>query len=420
MQTSLRGIANKAAQDKSYRFQNLIGLLTTGYLLWCWQLINKNAAAGVDRQSASEYAENLAINVENLVESLKGGWYRAKLVLRRYIPKLNGKLRPLGIPAVADKLLQLAVAKILEAIYEQDFLSYSYGYRPGTGAHKAIRDLSAILRTGRYACVVEADIKGFFDNIDHNKLLNMLMKRIDDKRLLKLIRRWLKAGILEPDGQVVHPETGTPQGGIISPILANVYLHYALDVWFDEMVGRHCKGEVYLCRYADDFVCAFEYESDAQRFFEALPKRLAKFGLEVATEKTKLIRFDRQSKSSFEFLGFEFYWGKGRLGTLVLKRRTSRKKYRAALANLEAWCQDHCRLPKPVLFAKLNRKLRGYRNYYGIRGNYESLSDYYYHAKTTLLKWLNRRSQRHSYTWPGFRALLNDFRLDKPRICHAF
>lgn len=420
MQTSLRGIANKAAQDKSYRFRNLIGLLTTGYLLWCWQFVNKKAAAGVDRQSASEYAENLEQNVATLVDRVKGGWYRAKLVLRKYIPKLNGKLRPLGIPAVADKLLQLAGAKILEAIYEQDFLSYSYGYRPGTGAHKAIKDLSAILRRGRDAWIVEADIKGFYDNIDHDKLLIMLMKRIDDKRLLKLIRRWLKAGILEPDGQVVHPGTGTPQGGVISPILANVYLHYALDVWFDEIVRRHCKGEVYLCRYADDFVCAFEYQSDAQRFHEVLPKRLAKFGLEVAAEKTNIIRFDRKSKSSFEFLGFEFYWGRGRWGNIVLKRRTSRRKYRAALANLTAWCQDHCRLPKPVLFAKLNRKLRGYWNYFGIRGNYESLSDYFHHAKTTLLKWLNRRSQKRSYTWIGFRALLNDFPLAKPRICHDF
>jgi group II intron reverse transcriptase/maturase len=278
---SLRGIANKAAQDKSHRFRNLFGLLTMEFLLWCWQFVNKRAAAGVDRIEAHEYALSLEYNVKNLAASVKGGWYRAKLVLRKYIPKLNGKLRPLGIPAIADKLLQTAVAKILEAIYEQDFLQCSYGYRPGTGAHKAIKDLSAVLRTGRCQFVVEADIKGFFDNIDHDKLLNMLMLRIDDKPLLKLIRRWLKAGILDTDGQVLHPVTGTPQGGIVSPILANVYLHYVLDVWFDEVVKAHCKGSAYLCRYADDFVCVFELESDAQRFYEALPKRLAKFGLEA-------------------------------------------------------------------------------------------------------------------------------------------
>ncbi len=420
MPTSLRGIANKAAQDRAYRFRNLINLLTVEFLLWSWKFINKKAAAGVDRKSAYEYEQNLVSHAENLVESVKGGWYRAKLVLRKYIPKLGGKLRPLGIPAIADKLLQTAVAKILEAIYEQDFLSCSYGYRPGTGAHKAIKDLSAVLRAGHYAWVVEADIQGFFNTIDHNKLLNMLMKRIDDKPLLKLIRRWLKAGILDIDGQVLHPVTGTPQGGIVSPILANVYLHYVLDVWFEEGVKAHCKGRVYLCRYADDFVCAFELEEDAQRFYEVLPKRLAKFGLEVAAEKTDIIQFDRTSKRRFEFLGFEFFWGKGRRGHTVLKRRTSRKKYRAALATMKVWCNKHCRLPKALLFATLNRKLRGYWNYYGIRGNSESMSDYFYQVKSILLKWLNRRSQKRSYNWTGFKALLKDFPLAKPRICHAF
>jgi len=420
MQTSLRRIANKAAQDRAHRFQNLYGLLTAGFLFWCWQSVNKKAAVGVDRVSAYEYEENLIGNIENLVESVKGGWYRAKLVLRKYIPKVNGKKRPLGIPAIADKLLQIAVAKILGAIYEQDFLLCSFGYRPGTGAHKAIKELSAVLRSGRFLTVVEADIKGFFDNIDHDKLLNMLMRRIDDKPLLKLIRRWLKAGILDTDGQVLHPATGTPQGGIISPILANVYLHYALDAWFEEVVRPHCKGRAYLCRYADDFVCAFELESDAQRFYDVLPNRLAKFGLEVAPEKTHLLRFHGQSKTRFEFLGFEFYWGKGRWRNVTLKRRTSRKKYRAALASLQEWCNKHCRLPKAILFAKLNRKLRGYWNYYGIRGNFKSLGDYFYYAKAILLKWLNRRSQKRSYTWTGFKALLEDFRLAKPRICHDF
>ena len=420
MQTSLRGIANKAAQDKVHRFRNLSGLLTTEFLLWCWQFVNKKAAAGVDRESASEYALRLEYNVENLMASVKGGWYRAKLVLRKYIPKLNGKMRPLGIPAIADKLLQTAVAKLLEAIYEQDFLPCSYGYRPGTGAHKAIKDLSAVLRTGRFNFVVEADIKGFFDNIDHNKLLNMLMLRIDDKPLLKLIRRWLKAGILDTDGKVLHPATGTPQGGIVSPILANVYLHYALDVWFDETVKAHCKGKAYLCRYADDFVCAFELESDARRFYEALPKRLAKVGLETAVEKTNILRFDRTSEQRFEFLGFEFYWDKGRWGRRVLKRRTSRKKYKAALASFTEWCKTECRLPKPALFAKLNRKLRGYWNYYGIRGNYDSLHDYFHHVRNILFKWLNRRSQRRSYNIAGYRALLKDFQLIRPRICHDF
>lgn len=216
-QTSLLGIARKAASDKGHRFQNLIGLLTVGYLLACWRLINKRAASGVDCQDARAYEANLRENVEGLVEAVKGGWYRAKLVLRRYIPKLNGKLRPLGIPAIADKVLQMGVTKILEEIYEQDFLGCSYGYRPKVGALDAIRELSAELRSGRYHFLVEADIRSFFDNIDHEKLIALLEKRIDDKPFLRLIRKWLKAGLLETDGQVIHPETGTPQGGIVTP-----------------------------------------------------------------------------------------------------------------------------------------------------------------------------------------------------------
>ena len=421
--TSLRGIANKAASDKAHRFRNLFGMLTVGFLLWCWQFVNKRAASGVDRQDARSYQENLQENIEALVAAVKGGRYRAKLVLRRYIPKLNGKLRPLGIPAIADKLLQIGVSKLLEAIYEQDFLGCSYGYRPGVGALDAVRDLSAVLRSGRYHYLVEADIRGFFDNIDHEKLIELLALRIDDKPFLKLIRKWLKAGILEPDGVVTHPEKGSPQGGSVSSMLANIYLHYALDVWFEEAVKAHCQGAAYLCRYADDFVCAFELEADAERFYSVLGNRLAKFGLEVAAEKTNLIRFSPvnwKASGAFEFLGFEFRWGLGRWRKPVIKRRTDRKKYRAALANLQEWCRKNCRLPKQILFAKLNSKLRGYYNYYGIRGNYDSLNDFFHHAKRILFKVLNRRSQRRSYNWKGFADLITVFKLRKPRICHSF
>jgi group II intron reverse transcriptase/maturase len=420
MQTSLRGIAEKAAREKAHAFQNLIALLSLEFLLYCWRFINQRAAAGVDRESAYDYGQNLENNLTELAESVKSGGYRAKLVLRKYIPKLNGKWRPLGLPATADKVLQMAVAKILEAIYEQDFLASSFGYRPGTGAHSAIRELSAILRQGRYRFVVEADIKGFFDHIDHNRLLEMLRQRIDDQPFLNLIRKWLKAGILDTNGQVIHPVTGTPQGGIISPILANVYLHHALDVWFEQVIKSQCRGQAYLCRYADDFVCVFEDESDAQRFYQVLPERLAEYGLEIAAEKTKLIRFDRSAKTHFDFLGFEFRWGLNRWRRPELKRRTARNKYRAAIASFKSWFQTHCSLPKAELFAKLNVKLRGYWNYYGIRGNYESLSDYFYQITRELFKGLNRRSQRKSYTWAGFRALLDQYPLIKPRICHAF
>jgi group II intron reverse transcriptase/maturase len=422
-QTSLRGIANRAATDKAHRFRNLFGLLNVGFLLWCWRFVNKRAASGVDREDANSYGENLQENIEALVAALKGGRYRAKLVLRRYIPKLNGKLRPLGIPAIADKLLQIGVSKILEAIYEQDFMGCSYGYRPGVGALDAVRDLSAALRSGRYHYLVEADIRSFFDQIDHEKLIELLELRIDDKPFLRLIRKWLKAGILEPDGTVHHPEEGSPQGGSVSPILANIYLHYALDVWFAETVRSRCRGAVYLCRYADDFVCAFELEADAERFYEVLGSRLEKFGLEVAAEKTNLIRFSPvnwKASGAFEFLGFEFRWGLGRWRKPVIKRRTARVKYRAALASFREWCRKNCRLPKDKLFAKLNAKLRGYNQYYGVRGNYKSLQDYFYHATRILYKALNRRSQRRSYNWKGFAELIKVFKLRKPRICHSF
>ncbi len=373
-------------------------MLTPGFLLWCWQFIRKKAASGVDREDAHSYQQNLQENIEGLVKAIKEGWYRAKWVLRRYIPKPNGKRRPLGIPATVDKVLQRGVAKILEAIYEQDFLGCSYGYRPRRGALDAVRDLSAVLRKGKHQYIVEADIRGFFDNIDHDQLLKMLEKRIEDRLFLNLIRKWLKAGILETDGSVIHPATGTPQGGIVSPILANIYLHYVLDVWVQETGTTHYRGAVYLCRYADDFVCAFQYESDARRFLEVLGKRLGKYGLELAEEKTNLIRFsplDRRENGTFEFLGFEFRWDLGRWGKPVIKRRTARKKHRASLVNMEKWCRENCHKPKARFFKELNAKLRGYYNYYGIRGNYESLGDFYYWIKGALHRVFKQSTEKH-------------------------
>src|SRR5665811_359397 len=334
-QTSRQGIANKAAQDNTYRFRNLFGILTAGFLFWCWDSINRKASPGVDKLDAIAYEDNLIGNIQQLAQQVKEGTYRAKLVLRKYIPKVGGKLRPLGIPAIADKLLQLAVAKVLEAIYEQDFLPCSYGYRPGTGAHKAIKDLTGELNSRKYHAVVEADIKGFFNAINHDLLMGMLAWRVDDKSFLKLIRKWLKAGILETDGQVTHPLMGTPQGGSVSPILANIYLHYVLDEWFEEIVRTHGTGHAYLCRYADDFVCAFQHDKDAQRFYKALIQRLARFGLEVAEDKTQIIEFSHckaLAKTKFDFLGFEFRWIVGRSRKPILMRRTSRNKLRASLA----------------------------------------------------------------------------------------
>ncbi len=419
MQTSLQGIAKRAKGQKKHRFQDLYRMLDEEFLLESWRDIRKDAACGVDQVSAEEYEQNLGENIRDLVERLKRGGYRAKLVRRKYIPKGEGKMRPLGIPATEDKLLQVAVKRILEAIYEQDFLRCSYGYRPGVGALDAVDKLTVKLQFGKYNFVVEADIKSFFDNVDHEWMTRMLKERIDDGPFLRLITKWLKAGILEPDGEVIHPVTGTPQGGIVSPILANVYLHYVLDLWFQKVVKKHCRGEACLIRYADDFVCGFQYQKDAERFYNAMGKRLGKFGLKLSPEKTKVIEFrrDQQSgKNSFDFLGFEFRWGKDRSGKPHLKRRTSRKKLRKSLKNFTDWCKANRHLRLDVLFKKLNAKLRGYYNYYGVIGNSASLMEFFKQATRILFKWLNRCSQRRSYTWRGFQELIEFFIIERPRV----
>jgi RNA-directed DNA polymerase len=384
----------------------------------CWQRIRKNAAYGVDKVSAEEYGKHLTGNIRQLVDRLKRKSYRARLIRRHYIPKGNGKMRPLGIPVVEDKLLQLAVVEILQAIYEQDFLRCSYGYRPRVGALEAVDKLTIKLQFGRYRRVVEADIKGFFDNIDHERLLAMLAERIDDQALLRLIGKWLKAGVLDTNGEVIHPAAGTPQGGIVSPILANIYLHICLDEWFQHVVKKYCRGEASLIRYADDFVCAFEREDDAERFYRVLGKRLEKFGLELSAEKTRVIVFDRgQSKpEGFEFLGFEFRWGQDRQGKAHVERRTSRKKLRSSLDRFTEWCRQKRHCPVKDWFKELKPKLQGYYNYYGVSGNYASLQQFFGEAMQILRKWLNRRSQRKSYSWEGFRALIEHFQVPRPSI----
>jgi RNA-directed DNA polymerase len=420
VQTSLQAIAKKASEQPEYRFRNLFGMLNEEMLKDSWQYIRKNAASGVDRVSAKEYEQNLDENIHQLVEDLKRKRYRAKLVRRVLIPKENGKTRPLGIPATQDKLLQVAVKRLLEAIYEQDFSRSSFGYRPNVGALDAVDELTIKLQFGRYNFVVEADIKGFFDNLNHEELLKMLAERVDDKALLWLIGKWLKAGVLDTDGKTLHPETGTPQGGVISPILANVYLHYALDMWFQKVVIPHCRGQAYLIRFADDFVCAFEYEEDARRFYEVLGKRLGKFGLELSAEKTQIIPFSAKAlgrvASSFDFLGFEFRWGKDRKGKPHVDKRTARKSLRKSQKRIPLWCKENRHRKIPELFKALNAKLRGYYNYFGVYGNLSSLNAFYLYAIRALLKFLNQRSQRKSYNWIGFNQLMEQFGIVKPRI----
>jgi group II intron reverse transcriptase/maturase len=392
--------------------------LNEDFLRECWRGVRKNAACGVDRVSAKEYESKLGANIGDLVARLKQKRYRAKLVRRQWIPKGNGKLRPLGIPVVEDKLLQLGVARILSAIYEQDFLRCSYGYRPKVGAHDAVNKLTVKLQFGKYHHVVEIDLENFFGTIDHEWLVKMLEQRIDDGPFLRLIRKWLKAGVLETDAHVIHPTTGTPQGGVVSPVLANIYLHYVLDLWFHRRVVKGCQGEACLIRYADDLVCAFEKAEEADQFLGELGSRLAKFGLRLSPTKTRRMAFPRdgEGKESFDFLGFEFRWGRDRQGRPHLKRRTARKSLRASLCRYTAWCRANRHRRLRDLFRELNQKLRGYYRYFGIYGNDRSLRQFHLAAMRILYKWLNRRSQPRSYNWAGFRVVLQHFEVPLPRV----
>lgn len=415
--TFLQALSTKAGTAKAHRFQNLYGSLNESLLHEAWRNLNKRGAPGVDKVTIAQYGENLGENIKRLVERLKRDEYRSRLIRRKYIPKGNGKERPLGIPVVEDRLLQGAARLLLEAIHEQDFHAVSYGYRPKVGAQQAIKDLNVELQFGRYGYVVEADIKGFFDNIDHDWLLRMLEQRVDDKPFLGLIDSWLKAGILERDGTVIHPQTGTPQGGVISPILANIYLHYAMDHWFERVVKSHCQGQAHLIRYADDFVCAFQYRREAERFYRTLPKRLGKFSLQVAPEKTCIHRFSRfhpSRKRRFTFLGFEFYWEADTKGEPRVWRRTARKRLQTSINNCKEWVKSHRHYPLIMLLPTMIRKVRGHYNYFRAVGNVSSLWVFYREVVKLLYKWLNRRSQRRSLTWDGIKRVLAAYAFPAP------
>ena len=418
--TSLRGRANKANADKRHRLRDLYRGVEAELWLDGWQDLKKEAASGVDQVTADAYAAILQGNIGALVQRLKTKRYRAKLVRRCDIPKANGTERPLGIPALEDKLVPLACAQLLTAIYEQDFLDCRDGYRAGRGAVAAVRDLTFDLQYGRYGDLIEADVQGFFEHMDPTWLFDMLRRRIDDRAFLHLIRTWLKAGIVDTDGQVVHPETGTPQGGTVSPVLANVYLHYALDLWFEQVVKPHCQGEALLCRYADDWVCAFRLQEDAERFFRVLPKRLAKFHLQVAPETTHLCRFSRlhpSTKRRFTFLGFEWFWTPDRHGVSRVRRRTARKKLQAACQRLTEWIKQHRHLPGRECFQRLHARLRGHYNYYGVRGNARSLNRFFQWAMDGAFTWRNQRGgKRRSYTWEQFPRVLDRVQIARPRM----
>ncbi len=419
-QSSLRGIAYKAKTQSNYRFKDLSRCVDKTLLSDCFRKLNKKAATGVDGVTYSGYRENFSSHITDLIGRLKRGGYRAKLVKRKHIPKGPGKTRPLGIPVIEDKLVQTASSEILSAIYEQDFFPFSYGYRPRRSARQAADDLVVRMQFGRFGYVVEADIKGFFNHIDHDKLLKMLAQRVDDKRFLRLINKWLKAGILEEDNSIDYPEEGTPQGGSISPILANIYLHHVIDEWFEKVVKPHCEGDAIICRYADDFVCAFQYARDAERFYKALPKRLEKFNLEAAEDKTRILRFSRFQpglKNRFSFLSFEFYWDSDKQGKPRLFRRTQRKRLQTAKRNLKDYIKENRHMKTSLLLACLVRKLRGHYNYFGVVGNLASLYAVNHHVMELLHKWLNRRSGRRSFTWERLNHYITFIPLPTPVCC---
>lgn len=424
MTTELDAIAFKAQTHPKHRFQNMYGQLTAKSLFHGWLNLNKSSAPGIDGVTSSTYEERLTDNIHTLAKKLENKSYRVSDVKRVYIPKANGKLRPLGLPTLEDKIVQQSVSDLLQSIWEQDFMRFSYGYRPNKSAHQAVHSLQMNLQYGSYGYIVEADIKGFFDHMNHDWLLKMLSLRVDDYALLNLINQWLKARVVESSGKACKPKAGTPQGGVISPVLANIYLHYALDLWFEKVIKPQLQGHAMLIRYADDFVVAFQYKDEAQRFYQDLPSRLKKFDLEVAEEKTAIKRFSRfhlTQSSYFEFLGFRLFWELDYKGEARVRRETSRKKHRAALAMFYAWIKEnrHKRLDR--LIPELNRRVQGFRNYFALSGNSRSVGRIFDHVMLSLYKWLNRRSQRKSFTWKGMKSMLNHFgfqsmRVRKPRV----
>ena len=408
--------------------QNLASYITVNLLRTINKQMDKNKASGIDKVTKEEYALNLEANLENLVSRLKSESYKPNPIRRAYIPKDNGKMRPLGISCYEDKLVENAVGQILTIIYEPKFYNDNFGFRPNRNCHQAVREVIEMVQYRKICYVVEADIKGFFDNVNHEWLMKMLERDIADKKFLNIISKFLQAGIME-DGKYVDSEQGTPQGNGASPVLANIFLHYVLDMWFNKVVKRRCQGECYLIRYCDDFVCCFQKKHEAEEFYRSLPKRFEKFGLELAMDKTKIIEFGRFAKENrirrgegkpetFDFLGFTFYCGlDGKKSYFRCRVKTSKKKFRSKIKAMKEWIKIHRTIPLEELFKKINLKLKGHYNYYGVTDNLREVKNYLLQTKYLLFKWLNRRSQKRSYDWTSFyEGLLKTFPLAEPHI----
>jgi RNA-directed DNA polymerase len=431
--TRLQRIAQLAGEDRERILVSLAHHIDVDFLREAYRRTRKDGAPGVDDQTAQVYAENLEENLQSLLDRFKSGRYHAPPVRRVYIPKGSdpSKKRPIGIPTFEDKVLQRAVAMVLEAVYEQDFLDCSYGFRPGRSAHQAIRVLWEGLTAMNGGWVLEADIEGFYDNLDPVHLREFLDQRVRDGVLRRAIDKWLKAGVME-GGSLSHPATGTPQGGVISPLLSNIYLHKVLDEWFEATVKPLLQGSALLVRFADDFVLVFQRERDARRVLEVLTKRFARYGLSLHPDKTRLLRFEpprrkagsgisQESKEprSFDFLGFTHYWDQSRQGRWMVKRKTASDRVSRFLQRLNQWCQKYRHSPLPWQHGQLLSKLRGHYGYYGITGNSRSLSSVHHWTKRIWRKWLSRRSRTSNVDWDRFNLLLERYRLPNPRICRV-
>lgn len=424
METQLERIAKVAKESPKERFTSLIHLINKESLLKSHKEMKPGKASGVDKVTKEQYSERLEGNIEDLLSRMKRQAYKPQTVRRTYIKKEGShKKRPLGIPAYEDKLVQSSLARILNAIYEQDFLECSLGFRPNRGCHDALQLLDKIVNKDEIRFVVDADIKGFFDNVDHEQMMKFMEYRIEDKNLKRLIVRMLKAGVME-EGIKYETPKGTPQGGSASPIFGNIYLHYAIDVWFEKIVREHCSGNAYMVRYADDAVFCFQYEKDARRFYKSLVKRLDKYNLEVSEEKTKFIELkededdkddDDHGNHSFDFLGFTHYMGKDKNGEKRIKRKTSKKKYRASLFRCKKWITNNRTLPTKEFMRNIKQKIQGHCNYYGITDNLRSVSNFIDECKRLLFKWLNRRSQQKSFDWDKFNLFLKKYPLPRAK-----
>ena len=428
--TKLALISERARQEPKLQFTSLAHLLDVGFLRGCYFELGRDRASGIDGVSWQEYGKQLDENLDNLVERLKAKGYKPQPAKRVYIPKNDDETRPLGLPSFEDKVVQKGIARILAAIYEADFLDCSYGFRPNRGCHQALNAVDKTIMTNPINHVIEADIKGFFDNVSHTWMMEFLQVRIKDPSFLLLIRRFLKAGYMDA-GMFVASDRGTPQGGNLSPMLSNIFLHYVLDLWIEKKMRPQARGACYMVRYADDFVCMIQYQDDAQHIEAALRERFAQFGLELHSEKTRTTSFGRYERenaqrqqrkaNTFDFLGFTQFCGTSRNGKFIVGRQTSRKKFRQKCKEMNDWLRkirNHKKAKEwwPTLAAKL----RGHYQYYGVSGNMRSLNRFYIKTVRLTRKWLNRRSQRKRFYWKGFIEYLKYYPMPRPRIMHNF